>query len=95
MNPKSKLHEFSLLLLLLLHTYVIEVIPGLDEAFPEGEDAAAPAREEDHSLGQRQHVIGGGDEAQSVLGNLLLQAAQPGLKQDGGDTCRRSNLRKG
>lgn len=77
------------MLLLLLHTYVTEVVPGLNEAFPEGEDATAPAREQEHSLGELQHVIDGVDEAQYVFGNLFLQAAQPGLKQDAGDTCKR------
>lgn len=75
--------------LLLFRTHIVEVVPGLNEAIPQGEDAAAPPREEDHSLGQRQHVVDGGDEPQCVFGNLLLQAAQSGLKQDGGYTCRR------
>lgn len=78
---------------LLLHTYVIQVIPGLNEAFPDGEDVAGPAREEGHGRRERQHVIGGADEAQRVFGHLLLQAAQPRLKQDGGDTYRRSNFK--
>lgn len=73
---------------LFLRTYIREVVPGLDEAFPEGEDVAAPAREEEHRVGERQHVANGRDEAESVTGNLLLQAAQPGLKQDGGYTCQ-------
>lgn len=92
-NWNPILHNF-LLLFLCLHTYVIEVVPGPNEAFPEGEDAAAPAGEEDHNLRQRQHVVDGADEAQRVCGNLLLQAAQPGLKQDGGDACRRSKESK-
>lgn len=74
------------MLLLLLRTHVTDVVPGLNEALPEGEDAAAPEREQDHSLRQRQHVTDGGDEAQDVFRNLFLQAAQPGLKQDGGNT---------
>lgn len=73
---------------LLPRTDVVEVVPGLNKAPPEGEEAARPAREEDHQVRQAQHVADGGDEVQSLLGNVLLQAAQPGLKQDGGDTWR-------
>lgn len=75
-------------LTLLLLTYVIEFVPGLNKAFPEGEDATAPSWEKNHGLGQRQHVVDRSDEAQRILRDFLLQAAQPGLKQDGGDTCR-------
>ncbi len=68
------------MLFFLLHTYVIEVIPGLNKASPMGEHAPAPVGEEDHYLRQRQHVIGGVDKAQCVFGNILLQTAQSGLK---------------
>ena len=88
MNPKLEPHKFSLLLFLLLPTYVRQLVPGLNKAFPEGEDATAPAWEKDHHLRQRQHAVDCVYEAQRVLRNFLLQAAQPGLKQDGGDTCR-------
>lgn len=84
-KSETIIHVF---LLLLYRTHIVEVVPGLNEAIPQGENATAPAREEDHSLGQRQHVVDGSDEPQRVFGNLLLQAAQPGLKQDGGYTCR-------
>lgn len=69
-------------------THVVDVVPGLDEASPEGQDGAAPPREQGHGLREEQHVVDGGDEAQSAARNLLLQTAQPRLKQDGGDTCR-------
>lgn len=72
----------------LLHTYFIEVIPGLNEAFPEGEDVAGPSWEEKHHVSKRQHVVNSLDEAKSLMGNLLLQAPQSGLKQDGGYTCK-------
>lgn len=56
----------------IIHTYVYYIIPRLDEAFPEGEDATGPAREEENRLRERQHVTDGGYEAQCVCGDLLL-----------------------
>lgn len=78
----------------MLHTYTRQVVPGLNEALPQGQEAATPAREQENQLGQRKHVTDGGDEVHDIFGELLLQAAQPGLKQDSRDTCRTKKMEK-
>lgn len=83
----------SLISLFVQHTYVVEVIPGLDELRPEGEDLAGPARKEQHALREGQHVVGCRNEAECVCWNLFLKTAQTGLKQDGGNSWTKGKKR--
>lgn len=75
-----------------IRTYVVEVVPGLNEAFPKGEEAAGPFGKQDDGLGQTQHVVDSFNEAQRVSWDVLLQTAQTPLEQDRRDAFRKRRL---